>query len=111
MAKPPITKTELIWPGKYTEEGVLAETPRASLPLQTVELYGPPTEWRNKLIWGDNKLILSSLKNGPLRERYSDPEAFSGHRSAISTRKGGGFYSYKIHAGSAPRLSFLSPGR
>ena len=23
--------------------------------------------WTNKLIWGDNKLILSSLKNGPLR--------------------------------------------
>lgn len=24
--------------------------------------------WNNKLIWGDNKLILSSLKNGPFRE-------------------------------------------
>ncbi len=24
--------------------------------------------WSNKLVWGDNKLILSSLKNGPLRE-------------------------------------------
>jgi DNA modification methylase len=24
--------------------------------------------WTNKLIWGDNKLILSSLTNGPLRE-------------------------------------------
>jgi DNA modification methylase len=24
--------------------------------------------WSNKLIWGDNKLILSSLKNGPMRE-------------------------------------------
>jgi len=24
--------------------------------------------WTNKLIWGDNKLILSSLKNGPIRE-------------------------------------------
>ena len=24
--------------------------------------------WTNKLIWGDNKMILSSLKNGPLRE-------------------------------------------
>ncbi|HDH04360.1 MAG TPA: site-specific DNA-methyltransferase, partial [Nitrospirae bacterium] len=24
--------------------------------------------WNNKLIWGDNKLVLSSLKNGPLRE-------------------------------------------
>ena len=25
-------------------------------------------EWTNKLIWGDNKLILSSLKNGPMRD-------------------------------------------
>ena len=25
--------------------------------------------WTNKLIWGDNKRILSSLKNGPLREK------------------------------------------
>jgi len=24
--------------------------------------------WTNKLIWGDNKLILSSLANGPMRE-------------------------------------------
>src|SRR5690606_36638931 len=24
--------------------------------------------WTNKLIWGDNKLILSSLKSGPLRD-------------------------------------------
>lgn len=24
--------------------------------------------WSNKLIWGDNKLILSSLKNGPMRQ-------------------------------------------
>ena len=24
--------------------------------------------WTNKLIWGDNKLILSSLANGPIRE-------------------------------------------
>jgi DNA modification methylase len=24
--------------------------------------------WNNKLIWGDNKLILSSLKNGPMRD-------------------------------------------
>jgi len=36
-------------------------------------------------------------KNGPERERFSDPDASWGHRSAISTRKGGGFYGYKIH--------------
>ncbi len=36
--------------------------------------------------------------NGPLRERFSDPDASWGHRSAISTRKGGGFYGYRLHA-------------
>lgn len=37
-------------------------------------------------------------KNGPERERFSDPDASWGHRSAISTRKGGGFYGYKLSA-------------
>jgi hypothetical protein len=37
-------------------------------------------------------------KHGPERERYSDPDASWGHRSAVSTRKGGGFYGYKVHA-------------
>jgi transposase len=36
--------------------------------------------------------------HGPERQRYSDPDASWGHRSAVSTRKGGGFYGYKIHA-------------
>ena len=36
-------------------------------------------------------------KGGPLRERFSDPDASWGHRSAISTRRGGGFYGYKLH--------------
>lgn len=30
--------------------------------------------------------------------RFSDPDASWGHRSAICTRKGGGFYGYKLHA-------------
>jgi hypothetical protein len=37
-------------------------------------------------------------KNGPKRERFSDPDASWGHRSAVSTRKGGGFYGYRLHA-------------
>jgi hypothetical protein len=36
-------------------------------------------------------------KNGPERDHYSDPDATWGHRSAISTRKGGGFYGYRLH--------------
>jgi hypothetical protein len=39
-------------------------------------------------------------KHGPERkpDEYSDPDATWGHRSAVSTRKGGGYYGYKIHA-------------
>jgi transposase len=37
-------------------------------------------------------------KDGPERQTYSDPDASWGHRSAVSTRKGGGFYGYRIHA-------------
>lgn len=36
-------------------------------------------------------------KDGPEREHDSVPDASWGHRSAISTRKGGGFYGYKPH--------------
>jgi hypothetical protein len=36
-------------------------------------------------------------RNGRERERFSDPDASWGHRSSISTRKGGGFYGYKFH--------------
>jgi hypothetical protein len=35
--------------------------------------------------------------HGPERKTYSDPDASWGHRSAVSTRKGGGFYGYKLH--------------
>jgi len=38
------------------------------------------------------------FNHGPERKKYSDPDASWGHRSAISTRKGGGFYGYKLHA-------------
>jgi hypothetical protein len=37
-------------------------------------------------------------KGGRERECYSDPDASWGHRSAVSTRKGGGFYGYKLQA-------------
>lgn len=37
------------------------------------------------------------LPNGKPREYYADPDASWGHRLAISIRKGGGFYGYKLH--------------
>jgi len=37
MAKIDITKTELVWPGKYNEDGTLKEVPRVNLPFQVIE--------------------------------------------------------------------------
>jgi DNA modification methylase len=75
-------KTELIWPGKST----LMDT--SVLPFQSIEHIDEPRRgtsqqfdlfsmsestgrqsggWTNKLIWGDNSLILSSLIHGPIR--------------------------------------------
>lgn len=73
-------EVELVWNGKTNEVGNIV------LPFQTIEQVDEPRAefnpqldlfdargrqlkgWTNKLIWGDNKLVLSSLKNGPLRE-------------------------------------------
>jgi hypothetical protein len=42
-------------------------------------------------------------ESGPERERYSDPDATWGHRSAVSTRGSGAFYGHKIHAAVCSR--------
>ena len=77
-------EVELVWNGKTNEVCNIV------LPFQTIEHVDEPRSeklsddnlqldlfdtrgrqrkgWTNKLIWGDNKLVLSSLKNGPLRE-------------------------------------------
>ena len=81
-------EVELVWNGKTSE------VCQVVLPFQTIEQVDEPraekTEdtqtqmslfdkrgrqlrgWTNKLVWGDNKLILSSLKNGPLREEIEN---------------------------------------
>ena len=77
-------EVELVWNGKTNEVCNIV------LPFQTIEQVDEPRAekpsddnmqlglfdtrgrqrkgWTNKLIWGDNKLVLSSLKNGPLRD-------------------------------------------
>jgi len=80
-------EVELIWNGKTND------VESAVLPFQTIEQVDEPRAesksdaqigldfdtrgrqvggWTNKLIWGDNKYILSSLKNGPLRQEIED---------------------------------------
>ena len=77
-------EVELVWNSKTNEVCNIAlpfqsielvDEPRAEKPADTspwLELFDERGRqlkgWTNKLIWGDNKLILSSLKNGPLRE-------------------------------------------
>ena len=49
--------------------GVHSRPSAVAEPLSFFDFHGRQLKgWTNKLIWGDNKLILSSLKNGPLRE-------------------------------------------
>jgi DNA modification methylase len=75
-------EVELVWQGKTSEvtSAVLPfqsieqiDEPRQKAMEQIASLFGADargrqsTGWTNKLIWGDNKLVLSSLKNGPLR--------------------------------------------
>ena len=36
-------------------------------------------------------------------DEYSDTDATWGHRSAVSTRKGGGFYGYKVRLAACSR--------
>src|SRR3990167_2301342 len=81
-------EVELVWNGKTSE------VTNVVLPFQIIEQVDEPRSeketklqqtlfdidprgrqlkgWTNKLIWGDNKLILSSLKNGPLRQEIQE---------------------------------------
>ena len=83
--------TELIWDGKYKDEKKVAPV-RIALPFQTIETVnesapdrlrtldmfaqGKPTDWRNRLIWGDKKYVLPSLLpefGGKINLIYIDP--------------------------------------
>jgi adenine-specific DNA-methyltransferase len=78
-------EVELVWNGKTREVST------AVLPFQSLEHVDEPRQeigdeqatlydirgrqlkgWTNKLVWGDNKLILSSLKSGALRQQIEE---------------------------------------
>jgi hypothetical protein len=74
-------KTELIWEGKYDEYGNrrTVDIAGCAMPLQKIETIDEPAsramvqgnlfdpvkahrdDFRNRLIWGDNKLVMASL--------------------------------------------------
>ena len=89
-------RTELVWEGKYDEFGNRREIDLAGLamPLQKIETIDEPRsraeaqgslfdevkahrdDFRNRLIWGDNKLVMASLLEefkGAIRLIYIDP--------------------------------------
>lgn len=77
-------EVELVWNGKTRDVCTTVlpfqtlehiDEPRAETKMQGAlfDSRGRQTQgWSNKLIWGDNKLILSSLKAGPLRQQIED---------------------------------------
>lgn len=116
-------EVELVWNGKTSEVCNIV------LPFQTIEQVDEPRAenpsdtalqgslfdldargrqlkgWTNKLIWGDNKLILSSLKNGPMREEiekqgglkliYIDPPFDVGSDFSMDIEIGGDTFTKK----------------
>ncbi len=121
MAKIDITKTELVWPGKYDEKGQLVEVPRVNLPFQIIETIGQSRAtreadkkekedipllydvfhkkegetfeegWKNKLIWGDNLLVMGSLLEqfaGKIDLIYIDPPFATGADFSFITEIG-----------------------
>jgi len=114
-------EVELVWNGKTSEVCNIV------LPFQVIEQVDEPRAekpgdrdrqgnlfdfrgrqlkgWTNKLIWGDNKLILASLKNGSLREEiekegglkliYIDPPFDVGADFSMDIEIGGDTFTKK----------------
>ncbi|MCP4405895.1 MAG: site-specific DNA-methyltransferase [bacterium] len=119
MATIDISKTELVWPGKYNEDGTRKEVPKVKLPFQVIETInesratreakkqprqislfdvyegkeGDSFEegWKNKLIWGDNLLVMGSLLEkfaGKIDLIYIDPPFATGADFSFSVQIG-----------------------
>jgi site-specific DNA-methyltransferase (adenine-specific)/adenine-specific DNA-methyltransferase len=78
---------ELVWKGKGQTQDKTVSPFNIVEQSDTVEDFAEPskpvsmpaeseiqpnTEWNNKLFWGDNKIVLSSLNNGPIREEIEN---------------------------------------
>lgn len=63
-----VTKTELVWPGKYNEDGTLREVPRVSLPFQVIETVNESRATREAKITrgGGHCLIFGREAKGTL---------------------------------------------
>ena len=106
---------ELLWSQKYDKMDLGEKIPieKPNLPFQTVETVNKPRfkgemsmhvfpedqwpkdypkDWKNMLIWGDNKLVMSSLIKqgwaGKINLIYIDPPFFTGSDFTIRTKLG-----------------------
>ncbi len=108
MVKIDINKIELVWPAKFDDKGKIKNIDRLYLPFQIIERIDEAQsireakidgvqktlfdywninenvmdkEWKNKLIWGDNKIVMSSLLEkfaGKINLIYIDPPFTTG---------------------------------
>jgi len=115
MAKDNKKYVELLWYQKYDKLDLGEKTPieKPNLPFQVVETVNMPRikggistplfpedeypkdypkDWKNLLIWGDNKLIMSSLIKqgwaGKINLIYIDPPFFTGADFTVRTQIG-----------------------
>lgn len=106
---------ELLWAGKYNKIDLSEKMPieKPNLPFQTIETVNKPRakggnspslfpedkypenypkDWKNLLIWGDNKLVMSSLIKqgwaGKINLIYIDPPFFTGADFSVKTKVG-----------------------
>ena len=105
---------ELLWAEKYDkyEKGEKTPIEKPNLPFQVVETINEPRakdisgglfsknnypqnypkDWKNLLIWGDNKLVMSSLIKqgwaGKINLIYIDPPFFTGSNFTVRTKLG-----------------------
>lgn len=106
-------KTELVWEGKYDEYGNrrAVDIAGCAMPLQKIETIDEPAarlkaqgelfdaakahrdDFRNMLIWGDNKLVMASLLQqfkGKIDLFYIDSPFFTGTDQKIVIKLGDG---------------------
>lgn len=111
-----IKKAELVWIGKYDEDGKIKPVEKTGpYPFQIVEVVNKPRTgkeepqqslfeiwegeegetfedgWKNKLIWGDNKLVISSLLEkfaGKINLIYIDPPFATGADFKVKIKVG-----------------------
>lgn len=118
MAKIEVIKTELVWPDKHDDSGTLKKAPEINLPFQVIETVNETRAtreaqttksiglfdiyqgkegdtfdagWRNKLIWGDNLLVMGSLLEkfaGKIDLMYADPPFATGTNFSFTTEIG-----------------------